>query len=573
MAIVKAASLKRTGVRATLLATAIMAALGAGTADRDENEAKLSSAFGAYLAGRFAVQSRDLGVAAAEFERALRDDPGIPELSNQAFLAALLSGQPLASRLAAGLPDNPLAQLTLADQDGKAGRWREAEGRYAALPQQQALTQVLRPLLIAWAQQAQGHTDEALTTLAPLVAGTRFKGVYALHAAVIADLAGKPEEAARLYRVAAADYGSVNLRLGLILASWKARHGEVQEAQQTIDELTAGDGDLAMARQALKANVASLAVRGPADGVAEAYLALAATLREQSAESALVMLRLALDMRPGLTAARILLADIDEAAKQPEAALATLSAVADDDPLAPIVALRRGAVLAERGQLEAADQVFDRLAREHPDRPEPLAQKGDMLRRRDRFTEAAAAYSAAIDRLGTPSRSSWPLFYARGIALERAGDWVRAEPDLRYALELAPDQPSILNYLAYSWAERGEHLDEARSMLERAVAARPNEGAIIDSLGWVMLRQGDAAAAIKQLDRAVELQPEDSVINGHLGDALAAAGRLREAEFQWRRALNLKPDEQDAKKLNEKLAALPDFGVVPATAPANPPPP
>lgn len=572
MAIVKATFLRRHGLQAALLAGAVAAAVGAGAADSGENEAKLSSAFGAYLAGRFAVQSRDLGVAAVEFERALRDDPGIPELSNQAFLAALLSGEALASRLAAGLPDNPLAQLVLADQDGKAGRWLAAEGRFSALPQQQALTQVLRPLLIAWAQQAQGHSDEALNLLEPLVAGTRFRGVYALHAGMIADLAGKTDQAARLYGIAAADYGSANLRLGIILASWKARRGDVAGAQRTIDELTAADGDLAMARQALKANVAALPVRGPADGIAEAYLALAATLREQSAESALVMLRLALDMRPGLTAARILLADIDDAAKQPEAALATLSVVADEDPLAPIVALRRGALLAERGQLEAAEQVFDRLAREHPDRPEPLAQKGDMLRRKERFAEAAAAYSAAIARLGTPSRSNWPLFYARGIALERAGDWAHAEPDLRYALELAPDQPSILNYLAYSWAERGENLDEARGMLERAVAARPNEGAIIDSLGWVMLRQGDSAAAIKQLDRAVELQPEDPVINGHLGDALAAAGRLREAEFQWRRALNLKPDEQDAKKLNEKLAALPDPAVLPANSPASAPP-
>ena len=115
----------------------------------------------------------------------------------------------------------------------------------------------------------------------------------------------------------------------------------------------------------------------------------------------------------------------------------------------------------------------------------------------------------------------------------------------------------MLNYLAYSWADRGEHLDEARAMLERAIEARPNEGAFIDSLGWVLLRQGDTAGAIRQLERAVELQPEDATINGHLGDALAAAGRTREAEFQWRRALNLNPEPDDAKKLNDKLAALP----------------
>ena len=83
----------------------------------------------------------------------------------------------------------------------------------------------------------------------------------------------------------------------------------------------------------------------------------------------------------------------------------------------------------------------------------------------------------------------------------------------------------MLNYLGYAWTERGEQpRPGARQMIERAVQQRPNDGAIIDSLGWVLLRQGDAPAALKQLERAVELQPEDSVINGHLGDALAAVG-------------------------------------------------
>lgn len=563
--------LRHAAIRPAMLALCTFALCAAGEPSSDwvEREARLSGAFGAFLAGRFAAQSQDLPTAASDLEKAVRDDPGIRELQTQAFLAALLAGQPQVARLAASLPDNPLAQLVLADRDGKAGRWEAAEARFAALTEQQGLTQVLRPLLVAWAQQGTGHTDAALGTLTPLAEGTRFRGVYALHAAMIADLADRTEEAGRLYRAAAADYGPLNLRLGTILASWQARHGQLVEAQRTIADLAASNGDLSMARQGLEADVSIPAVRGPADGIAEAYLALAASLRAQSSESGQVLLRLALDMRPDFTAARLLLAEIEEGAKRPQAALATLAEVAQDDPLAPVVALRRASLLDEAGQSEAADRLLEQLAREHPDRPEPLAQQGDMLRRKNRFAEAAKAYAEAIGRLGTPSRANWPLFYERGIALERSGQWPQAEADFEYALQLAPDQPSVLNYLAYSWAERGEKLTEARSMLERALTARPNDGAIIDSLGWVLLRQGDTAAAIKQLDRAVELQPEDAVINAHLGDALAAAGRMREAEFQWRRALNLKPEEEDAKKLTEKLASLPG-AKDPATAAVPP---
>lgn len=211
------------------------------------------------------------------------------------------------------------------------------------------------------------------------------------------------------------------------------------------------------------------------------------------------------------------------------------------------------------------------LARQHPDRPEPLAHQGDILRRRNRFPDAAASYSAAIARLGTPTRANWPLFYARGIAYERADQWPKAEADFQYALQLAPDQPSVLNYLGYAWTERGKNLDQARGMIQAAAQQRPNDGSIVDSLGWVMLRQGDTAGALTQLEHAVELEPEDSVINGHLGDALAAAGRTREAEFQWRRALNLKPDAEDAARITAKLQALPGAPAPPVQAAAPAP--
>lgn len=546
------------------LATVALLTMAAGETPPSSMEGRQSGAFGAYLAGRSAVHAQDMTLAADEFETALRDDPSVPELANQAFLAALLAGQPQAARLAPMLPDNPLAQLVVADRNGKAGNWAAAQAIFGALRQDQGLTQVLRPLLVAWAEFGQNHADAALETLGPLAGGTRFRGLYALHAGLIADLAGRTDAAARFYKIAQSDYGTVNLRLAVILASWQARHGMLPEAQRTIGDLANADGEFGMSRQGLQASVSRPAVASAAEGVAEVYLAMAASLRQQNAESAQAMIRLALDMRPDFTAARIVLSDIEAAAKRPDSALATLAGIPATDPLAPLVELRRAALLDESGKTDASIDLLTTLAREHPDRPEPLAQLGDVLRRRERFADAAAAYSKAIGKLGTPSRANWPLFYARGIALERAGQWPKAEADMKYAIELAPDQPSILNYLAYSWTERGEHLDEAHKMLGRAMAARPNEGAYIDSFGWLLLRQGDTPGAIGQLERAVELEPEDATINGHLGDALAAAGRTREAEFQWRRALNLKPDAAETKRLNEKLEALATQAAQPA---------
>jgi Flp pilus assembly protein TadD len=225
----------------------------------------------------------------------------------------------------------------------------------------------------------------------------------------------------------------------------------------------------------------------------------------------------------------------------------------------------RQARLSERlGHVDEAQRILEQVAQDYPQRPEPLTQLADMQAGQNHYTEATATYGRAIDRLTRPVASDWTLFYQRGVAYDHAHQWTQAEADFLHALELSPDQPFVLNYLAYAWAEQGRNLPRARQMIERAAQLRPNEGAILDSLGWVMLLQGDKAGAIRWLERAVELLPEDSTVNGHLGDAYAATGRRVEAQTQWRRALILNPEPQDAAKLQAKLA-----GTAPATATAE----
>jgi len=557
--------------RSALLARAVLAG-GAANDFGLESDSGTSAyvpkgGFAAYLAGRFAVQQGDLDAAADDLGAALAQDAGVAEVVNQAFVAAVLAGRPDAARLAASVADNAVAQLVLADRDAKNEDWEQAEARFAALPQQ-GLTQVLRPLLIAWAQQGARRTTAALAGLQPAVEEPRFRGVMALHAALIADLGGLTVDAGRLYGIARVEYGGLNIRLGQILASWQARQGNLDEAQRTIRDMVGANGDLAIARDALERAVADRAVRSATDGIAETYVAMAATLRQQNAnDSAQVLLRLALDLREDFTAARLLLADIQEAGKQTSAAAQTLASVPASDPLAAVVALRRASLLDSMGQEDEAARMLEALAQQFPDRPEPLIQIGDSLRRRNRFGEAVTAYDRAVARIGTPSRANWPLFYERGVALERSGQWPKAEADFEYALQLAPEQPNVLNYLGYAWVEQDHEVDRARHMIERAVEQRPNDGAFIDSLGWVQLRQGDTAEALKNLEHAVELQPEDPVINAHFGDALDAAGRHREAEFQWRRALNLKPEPEDQARIERKLR---DAEAVPATQTASP---
>ena len=179
---------------------------------------------------------------------------------------------------------------------------------------------------------------------------------------------------------------------------------------------------------------------------------------------------------------------------------------------------------------------------------------GDLLRGQKRFSEAADAYSEAIKRLKAedmPPR--WSLYYSRGIAYERSNQWNLAEADLEHALELKPDQPLVLNYLGYSWIDRGEKLKSGLKMIEKAVELRPDDGYIVDSLGWAHYRLGDYASAVQYLEKALELVPEDPTINDHLGDAYWKSGRVTEARYQWRRALQFKPDKDEIKPIEAKL--------------------
>ncbi len=508
----------------------------------------------AFLTGRFAAAQADNDYAARQFLRVLGADPGSAPIRQQAFLTALLAGLPEAERLARLMPDDPAAQLLLGGLDARAGRWEQAETRFASMARQ-GITLLLQPLLTAWAQAGQGRPEVALGTLATTPDAQRFRALFALHGGMIADLANRPADAARLYRTAAAEFGGTNLQLARQLASWLQRQGEAAEARSTLATLLQASPDLAIAGPSLLAAVGERPVRSATDGMAEAYLTLAGALRGQErAAFTQVLVQLALDLRPDSATGRLLLAEIQDGRGRPALALAALAPIAADDPLSPVVRLRRAASTERLGKTADALAMLDDLARDTPGQPEAPTMQGDILRSQKRFSDSVAAYDRAIAMLPKPPpRASWPLFYSRGISLDRAHVWARAEADFMTALELQPDQPMVLNYLGYSWTEQGRNLPRARDMVERAVQQRPNDGAITDSLGWVLLRQGDVRGAIKYLERAVELEPEDPTINGHLGDAYLAAGRKIEAQFQWRRALNLKPEADEATKLQAKL--------------------
>ncbi|HEX4259955.1 MAG TPA: tetratricopeptide repeat protein [Acetobacteraceae bacterium] len=562
-------------LRSTLLAAALFGLLARpGLA---AEPADPPSAAGAYLAGDFAISRGDMAQATDDFLAALASDPQNLDLTRHAFLAALMSSNPAAAQLARALPGDEAATLLLADDDVALADWSGALHRFESLPDTGVIA-LMRPLLVAWAQYGAGDTDAALATLQPPPGQRRIPGVYVLHAAMIADLAGRIAEADTSYRRAAsASAQPPDLREGQILASWQMRQGQPDAAAATLRQLGGTSDEIGLTTANLWRSAMRRPVGSAADGIAEAYLEMASAMRAQDAtDFAQILLRLALDLRPDFSAARLMLAEIDDAAGRQRRALDELAAIPVNDPLAPMAAMRRALLRDDMGDPARAIADLRTLAAAHPHHSAPLVALGDTLRQEHHYRAAIAAYSQALTLLPGPEVVAWSILFSRGVAYDRLGDWPHAEADLRAALALAPQRPSLLNYLGYSLADRGIDLTEARSMIARALQQRPHDAAILDSMGWVMLRQGQVADAIAMLLRAVEASPEDAIINGHLGDAYAAAGETLQAGYQWRRALALHPEPHDAARLEAKLrqnlpapAAQPLAASVRAAAPVR----
>ena len=480
-------------------------------------------------------------------------------MRDPAFLFATIAGDPRAARLAGRSGAGLIAALVLANQAAQQGDWKRAADAYATLPGS-PLTDAVRPLLLAWALQGAGETDRALRMLAAVPSGGPLAAVAALQAGTIADYAGRVQAAAALYQTAQAVFPSTGLATVQLIGGYLARNGHADQASAMVHDLARRLPIIGMVEPGLVAALDRPVVNSPAQGLARAYMAIAMAMQEQGnggKEAAGFMLRFALDLDPGLTAARLSVVEL-LAADHPEAALAVLAEVPSGDPLAPLVALRSATLMAAGGQTEASIARLRGLAQAMPQRPEPWQTLGDVLSDAKRYADAIPAYDHAIEdrrRLndGHLSGDDWQLLFSRAVAHDRQDQWVQARTDLDQALALSPTQPYVLNYLGYSLVERDLDLSQARLLIRRALDAKPDDGSIRDSLGWVMLRQGDVPGAVRTLERAAEQIPEDPTVNFHLGSAYWAAGRRNEAEDQWRWALVLGPEPSDLAKIRAAM--------------------
>lgn len=515
---------------------------------------------GNYLAGQFAQYRQDWTTANKYLDKVIKLDPQNVDLQQRSMVFAMQAGDInrailLARKVLEVDKSNLLALLFIGVDQITKQDYPEAIRTLSKMPEN-AITDFIRPILIAWAKTPTKHVDnEALLTAGPM---------HAYHALLIADYMGNVKDPER-YLVNVLTGGGADRHMLESMADVFARQGKPELAKKIYDTLITQSNDSAETSSRVKAleekrdtldkgNQAAR-IETPAQGAAEAFYNMSRVLtQEQSDDSALVFARIAQYLDPAKEDVKMLLANLMIKSEHPEDAIALYKSVKSGSQGYPESRRAAAELLEKMGDIPGSIASLEENYAQDKD-VNSLIQIGDVYRRADKHNEAIKAYDHAVEVLGGKVSSDyWHLLYSRGMSYEKIGNFKQAEEDLEAAIKFRPDHPYLLNYLGYSWADQGKKLDKALEMIAKAAMLKPDDGYIADSLGWVYYKMQQYDQAVTELEKAIELVPYDVTVNDHLGDAYWQVGRKNEARFQWQRALNHAKEADMQKSLEIKIS-------------------
>lgn len=558
--------------RIWIVAAAAFAFAACATPQAEKNAA------GDYLSGRLAAGLNDTEAAADHYTAAAGDNPADAGLVRNAFLYNLAAGRvetaaSFARAIEASGEKDGLAKFVLAAVKLKGG---DLEGARADLKSEvdESFTKSIAFLTGAWVEAEIAGPDAGIAAFS--LGKDVFTGFNPTFVAMLEEEKGDFDAARAAHQISVASFGGPIGREAF--GAFLERRGTPEEAREYYSLL---DNEGGSSRRLAEAALARIDRGAPSkkylkvsaqEGAALALYLFAGNVLQQSAEEMqrateagfkvterpfnlpLALVEMAIYLDPDLSDAQRLAGSIQNIYGNYAAAREAFAKINPSSPQFEQAQIEIANSLAAEDRVDEAIATLKSAIRRDKGANEAQLTIAGFYASEDRHEDAVKAATRAIDGLrDPPPDDAWRHYVTRAASLIELDRFSEAEADLKRAVEIAPEEPIALNYLGYSWVERGLNLDEAFTMIEKAAALSPQSGAIIDSLGWAYYRLGEFDRARDLLERAVELEPTDALLNDHLGDVYWRLGRRIEARFQWRRALSLEPAADDAAKIEAKL--------------------
>ncbi|MEO7602990.1 MAG: tetratricopeptide repeat protein [Sphingomicrobium sp.] len=518
-----------------------------------------------YVRARVAAMNGDHSDAAELLSALSSRRPGETELRSKALAEALGAGRmDLAIPAARAFKPEDLgsdARMLLVADLIKRGRI-DAANTLLAVKGEVGDLAFLSPLVNAWSAAERKDFPSALEIVDQLNPNSLLGPFKSELKAFILIKSGNTTDAEAFARRAIGNAGSRELKVRLSLADAFLAAGDKARAELLLDGL-GGDG-YGPGRALRSGKQLGIKVDSLPKAMSEVIAALAADVaRRQRGIPPFGLVQVSRYLDPDNSSATALMAVLLETRNRHSEALSLLRAIPAGDPLSSPIRDLETQILIDSGDLAAALRIASAAAAAPGAGPADLARLGNVQSAMERFDEAARSFEQAVALAGGIGVRDeiWPLHLLRADALSKANRWDDVKRSLNAALEIAPDQPLILNYLGYAKLERGEDLDAAEALIRKASELSPDDASIIDSLGWAQFKRGRVDEAIDTLQRAASKDPAQADIHEHLGDALFTSGRRVEARFAWTAAL-ITAEDDIARRVRAKI----DHGLTKANA-------
>ncbi len=521
------------------------------TLENNDNEPSEVGVSGSYLSSLFSRSNGDIESAIKSLKTVYHKNPQDTDVANQLMGLYLLAGHiDKAMEIATHVYKNnnnkdPISALMLSLKSIKNNDVDGAARILDKLSEEES-GQLWLPLISAWLDIEKNQLKKPLMMEELSAEVGRAAPVVSYHLALINAQAGFTKAAIENFKYSVEDQANPPARVMDRLKKFYAKNNSPEGLKPIVTKYREPEGNLP------EMNLEE--INNMQAGVAEILLTMGSLmLAADATQDATLYLQLALYLKPEMDVAIVTLAQAYSELQQYGIANELLAKIQPNNPLYNDAQLYIAINLGRLNKVDESVAKLDSLISAFPNNTDAYIAKGDLLRTQENYADAIKVYDAALGVVKEKKARHWPIYFALGICYDKIGNWVEAEKKLRHSMELSPDQPDVLNYLGYSFLIRGENFSEARMLIEKAIAKRPSDPQIMDSMGLALYLAGDYKQAIMYLERAVSLLPADVTVNEHLGDLYWRMGRKNEARFQWDRSLTYSKEDSVIQEIKEKI--------------------